>query len=380
MRQQIYNWAASLLPRPKMKEANDVQIIKPSITPASFVPKLLHVFEKHRVYGCSFALFNQDGISLHVTYGQANKENRVTPETFFRVASVSKMITAACVMRLHQEGILNIDDDVRPYLPKGETIKRPITLRGMMTHTAGFRDGPFYHRLVGTSAVTDDLMQDENTQPEVRHPSWEYSNLGAGLIAIVLESMMDKSFEIILQEHLFKPLQIQASFYPQHIPGSLADAYQVFPFNSTPRFNASERMARSDEGWNTVDVSKHYTLAQGNCCTDMKGMVAISQALMIPGFLKDKTLKSMQRVYATFGVRDTRLRQGIGLFIVKDTSLAPQTLYGHQGLAYGAVHGAFFDVEQKNGFAFMTSGASLAKRGVLTEVNADLIRLWQTIV
>lgn len=377
MRQQLYNLAALLLPRPHQKKFNDVYFQSGFEKPDSFSQQLLKIFYKHRVYGSSFALFNQDGITWHATYGQADNVNKVTAGTFFRVASVSKMVTAACVMRLHQQGLLDIDADIRSYLPLGETINRPITLRGMMTHTAGFHDGQSYHQLIGTNALSCELMSRENTQPDIISPTWEYSNFGAGLIAIVLEGILGESFETLMQKYLFKPLHIKASFYPQHIMGCLADAYRMLPFSSVPRFNATQRQTRPDTGWDEVHTQTHHALAQGNCCMDMSGLVTIAQTLMVPGYLNKDTLEEMQREQASFGERDKRLRQGIGLFILKDTTFAPHALYGHQGLAYGAVHGVFFDTYRKDGFAFMTSGASLAKYGVLTEVNVDLIKLWQ---
>ena len=57
-------------------------------------------------------------------------------------------------------------------------------------------------------------------------------------------------------------------------------------------------------------------------------------------------------------------------------AITPRTLYGHQGMAYGACHGLFFDVEKQKGLVFLSSGVSEARRGVLSDVNADLIRLY----
>jgi hypothetical protein len=51
-------------------------------------------------------------------------------------------------------------------------------------------------------------------------------------------------------------------------------------------------------------------------------------------------------------------------------------LYGHQGMAYGAVHGLFFDPEKRRGMALLTTGASEARRGVLADMNHDMLRLF----
>ena len=88
----------------------------------------------------------------------------------------------------------------------------------------------------------------------------------------------------------------------------------------------------------------------------------------------------MRRPIAGFGARANNLSQGVGTFILQDPSLSPRPLYGHQGMAYGAVHALFFDPAIRRGVALLTSGASEARRGVLADLNAGVIRyLWHTV-
>ena len=65
---------------------------------------------------------------------------------------------------------------------------------------------------------------------------------------------------------------------------------------------------------------------------------------------------------------------GIGTFILKEPRISKHLIYGHQGMAYGAVHGLFFDPECKKGVVILTSGASEARRGVLADLNFDLLQ------
>ena len=97
---------------------------------------------------------------------------------------------------------------------------------------------------------------------------------------------------------------------------------------------------------------------------------------MRPGFLKEESLAEMRKAVSPFTGRAKNLWQGVGTFILRDADLCPRTLYGHQGMAYGAVHGLFFDPEAKKGYALLTSGASEARRGVLSDLNAEMIRLF----
>ena len=69
------------------------------------------------------------------------------------------------------------------------------------------------------------------------------------------------------------------------------------------------------------------------------------------------------------------MRHGMGLLVVDDPRLSSRRLWGHQGFAYGAVNGAFFD-EEGNGYALLTSGVSEQRRGHMACVNRDFVRFF----
>ena len=94
---------------------------------------------------------------------------------------------------------------------------------------------------------------------------------------------------------------------------------------------------------------------------------------MVPGFLSRDSLNDMRREIVPFGERARNLSQGLCTFILHDKTIFPRLLYGHQGMAYGAVHGLFFDPETNRGLALLTTGASEARRGVLADLNREII-------
>ena len=94
---------------------------------------------------------------------------------------------------------------------------------------------------------------------------------------------------------------------------------------------------------------------------------------MKTGFLTVESLEERRKEITPFGARAHNLSQGIGTFILRDGAFRSPVLYGHQGMAYGAVHGLFFDPETQRGFALLTTGASEARRGVLADLNAEMI-------
>src|SRR5690606_28700116 len=88
------------------------------------------------------------GVSLHgetvfsKAFGLAEMEHKIpnTPETIFESGSVAKQFTAAALVLLQLDGKLDLDDPVRKYIPELPEYSRPITIRHLLTHTAGLRD------------------------------------------------------------------------------------------------------------------------------------------------------------------------------------------------------------------------------------------------
>lgn len=377
MRQTIYNIASFLWPTSSTEAVRLPVFQLPEDKKTAFLRQTETIMRRYHVMGASYALFDKGGVYAHAVYGKARTNVQVNAGTFFRVASVSKMITACCVLKMHEMGAVSLDEEIEGLFPQALTEGWTVTLRTMMSHLAGFHDGASYLSQVGTNVDLGVLMSSDNRLPSSLVGQWEYSNFGAGLIASVLESKTGVAFEALIQHYLFEPLGIRASFYPQHITGALADAFRMLPPAKAPAFNAAERQGRADTGWDKADPAHHYAMAQGNCCIDTMGAVRIAECLMVPGFLSSQTLDEMRKPLASFGKRDRRLRQGLGVFILDDPGIAPYALYGHQGLAYGAVHGIFYDVRRHSGMVFLSSGAALVRRGVMTDVNLSLIRMWQ---
>lgn len=377
MRQTLYNMAATLWPIRKNKQIHLPTFEIDGSRRDEFVRQFCGLMRRYQVYGGSFALFHKGDIYAHALWGDAHRGVPVNEDTFFRAASISKLITAVCVLKMHEMGLLSLDDDVSRVFQVPIKNGWPVTLRNMMGHCAGFHDGESYFRSVGTNAELSTLLNADNYRPLTAKNKWEYSNFGAGVIASVLEAKTGVSFETLMQRYLFEPLRIKASFYPQHIVGDLADAFQVLPPKKQPALNAFERKNKTDTGWDMPDPMRHYGMSQGNCCIDITGAAKIAETLTVPGYLTEKTLAEMRSPIASFGAKDWRLKQGLGLFVLNDPSVASHTLYGHQGLAYGAVHGLFFDADKRNGMVFFSSGAALKRKGVMADVNLDLLRMWQ---
>lgn len=358
MRQMIYKAALALIPPP-------IDRLRGAGLGQEAERDLLKIIRHHHCLGGVLRLFDIGGHLAAYHFGMAGEGRQVTDDTAFRIASISKMITAICVLKLAQEGMVSLDEDTG-------LLPRPVTLRELMSHTAGILDGPAYVRaLKGGTPLNEVLSQ---SLDESLAGQWAYSNLGAGAAASVLEEKLGISFETIMQRHLFEPLGVRASFYPQRVKGELADARRVFPPEKHPGFDARARRILPSEGIDRPDPQHHYSLAQGNCCLGAGELQKLVKVLMRPGFLSQASLDTMRSPLTSFGRKKQRLKQGLGLFGLWDDPVYPGQLYGHQGKAYGAVHAAFFEPKTGRGMIFLSTGISEARAGFLADAVCDLLR------
>ena len=152
-------------------------------------------------------------------YGKAdvkNDEPVVADETLFRIASTSKLFTATAVMQLVEQGKVDLDTDVNDYLKDVKVPDtypgRPVTLRGLLTHTAGFEEH-FTGSEARTAAEVVPLGKylAEDMPARVRPPGeiTSYSNYGMALAGHVVEEVSGESFDRYVKENIFNPLGMQ---------------------------------------------------------------------------------------------------------------------------------------------------------------------------
>ncbi len=147
-------------------------------------------------------------------FGLANVELQVPvkPETIFQSGSVGKQFTATAVMMLVEESKINLDDPLTKYFPEGPASWKDVTIRELLSHTAGFTDYPekFDFRKDWTE---DELIKLVESIPLAYPPGtkWAYSNLGYLTLGILLHRVTGEFYGDFLQQHIFKPLEMNTT-------------------------------------------------------------------------------------------------------------------------------------------------------------------------
>jgi CubicO group peptidase (beta-lactamase class C family) len=189
---------------------------------------ILAAMDEGHLPGVAVAIIQKDQVLFSRGYGDADRDGPkpVTVDTPFMLASVSKTVIAAAVLQAADAGLLDLDQDIDTYLPfpvdHPAKPDAPITLRALLTHTAGIADD--WDRLSalyvdGDSPITlAQFMQDYLSAGGAYHDAttcftteapgtaYSYSNVGASLAAYVVEVATSVPFDVWCNTHLFEPL------------------------------------------------------------------------------------------------------------------------------------------------------------------------------
>jgi CubicO group peptidase (beta-lactamase class C family) len=205
---------------------------------AAIAPRMQQFVDEGTVAGVVTVVGNSAGIVHHEAVGFANLESK-TPmpkDAVFRIASMTKPITAIGIMMLQQEDRLSVEDPVEKHLPefKGQMLiekreadrvilkkpPRPITIRDLLTHTSGMPGGfpagysdLYFKRNLSLAEAT--LMQSQRPLEFEPGTKWAYCNAGIDTLGRIIEVASGKRFEDFLHDRIFSPLGMKdTAFYP----------------------------------------------------------------------------------------------------------------------------------------------------------------------
>lgn len=167
--------------------------------------------------GCAVAVMAEGEPIFAKGYGVANLDYNIPIRTDsrFMIASISKQVAAATLLMLEQEGHLDLDEDLRDYLPELPQTDRPVTTRQLMYHTSGIRD--LFHLLFLADIGLDNTTTKERALELIKRQNrynfkpgdWHlYSNSGYFLIATLVERITGMTLDEYSRKHLFNPLEM----------------------------------------------------------------------------------------------------------------------------------------------------------------------------
>ncbi|WP_324751146.1 serine hydrolase domain-containing protein [Sphingomonas sp. LY54] len=171
--------------------------------------------------GCVVGLFQDGKAVTQVAAGHADVANGkpLSADTQFYAASLSKQFTALAAIRLAEQGRLDLDADIRRYIPEFPDYGTAVTARMLMHHSAGLRDWLHLARFAGTSAASLDKKAALDLVLRQSAPNYEpgtrylYSNSGYLVLAEIVERVAGEPFPRHLERTLLRPLGMTNSFF-----------------------------------------------------------------------------------------------------------------------------------------------------------------------
>jgi CubicO group peptidase (beta-lactamase class C family) len=170
-----------------------------------------HEMELLHIPGLALEVVRDGKVIKRQGYGSANLETpvNVTPDTVFEIGSTTKQFTAAAIMLLQDRGQLTVEDSLGKYLPDLPEAWKKLTLRQVMTHSAGLKDYAVSSGLSDPAKKRpEQLIEPISKLPFDFEPGtgWAYSNTGFLLAGMVVEKVSKKPLATFLAEQFFKPL------------------------------------------------------------------------------------------------------------------------------------------------------------------------------
>jgi CubicO group peptidase (beta-lactamase class C family) len=211
-----------------------------------------------KIAGVSVAVVDRAGVVLARGYGAAAFEpyRKADADTLFRVGSISKTPVWIAIMQLVEEGKLSLDDPINDRLPPSlripdEGFHKPILVRHLMTHTAGFEDSNedlFVHDPAKLLALDEDLVV--HRVHRVREPGTlaVYSNYGAALAGALVAHIAGESWPDYAERRILRPLGMATATYREPYPESVAAA------RGLPQPMSPEIIAKTTNGFRSHEA------------------------------------------------------------------------------------------------------------------------------
>lgn len=186
------------------------------------IDRLFSPWDNPQSPGCALAVIQNSRIIYKEGYGLANLDHdvKITPKTVFRIGSISKQFTAACIQILHKEGKLSLDDNIRKYVPEMPGYEWPITIRHLIHHTSGIREYELLQYFKGELSNQAEHNNEDIIALIARQKNLEfkpgdrfsYSNSGYTLLATIIERASGMPFSRFAKARIFEPLGMKNTF------------------------------------------------------------------------------------------------------------------------------------------------------------------------
>ena len=222
----------------------------PMPKPDAFIDGMLSDLTSGKTPGAAVLVSRDGKVLFEKGYGYANLEHgvRITLETKFRIASITKQFTAAAILRLQEQGKLSVRDPLSKYFPDFPKGKQ-VTLHHLLTHTSGIHSltwRPDYQLMAASAIDAEDLIELTKKDPYDFEPGtrYGYSNSGYFLLGEIVAKVSGQSYADYLRTQFFEPLGMKDTGVHTSDAILLHEATGYSYANSSPKKTINWNMSR----------------------------------------------------------------------------------------------------------------------------------------
>lgn len=353
-----------------------------SLTEAQNDKMLAHLFEVRNSVGLpsiSAAIAKDGGIVWAGTVGYADieKENLADIGSKYRIGSVSKPLSAVVLARLVDQGVIDLNTPISNYAPNLPKHLHDITPKMLASHTAGIQHygnpsiwdyWPGWHASLSNEYyptveeglnmfIEDELLFEPGT-------GFNYSTYGYSLLSYIMEKASSRSFDQLLSDELFKPMQMNSSAIDSK---SNEEGKVTFYVTSNGKYTRA------------YEIDTSYKIAGGGIVSTPEDIVKFGQQVLGGSYLSDSLKAMMFQPVLLLNEEINPENYGIGWRI--DTSVRlfgedePTILYSHGGIQVGGVSFFMLVPEYNISVAVLSNATDFNARSEVQNVSYELVRI-----
>lgn len=357
---------------------NEMAMVTPSGIAYDNLQHEIENFIREREKGCasvSVKVFENDKDICSIQYGYSDIENKqsVDENTVYEWGSISKLFVWVSVMQLYEEGKIDLETDIREYLPDNFLTKlsydTPITMLNLMNHNAGWQEITYDIEVKNEDDIISLKEALKMTEPpQIYEPGsvCAYSNWGASLAAYIVERVSGETYTDYVHSHVLEPLGMEHT--------SIASDFSDNLWVKEQRDLLKCYMITEDTNINYGRAISYILLyPSGSAAGTLDDLSIFAKALSntkeaCPLFKNQDTLKLMKSSTLNFGDSDIpRVCHGFWtLQYAKD-------IMGHSGNTNGCTSMLMFDPETGLGIVILTneSAETAFNYGILSLIYGD---------
>ncbi|GAA4832962.1 hypothetical protein GCM10023331_17790 [Algivirga pacifica] len=356
-----------------------------------FETYLAGIAQKHQLVGMSAIVVHDGQMVESLHFGKADIERNIPigKKTMYRIASISKLVTATALMKLYEEGSLDLDKDVSEYL--GYQFRHPnhpnapITAKMLLAHTSGLRDGKGYFdflkasygstpkNISGLLTIEGSYHTSDLWGTEIPGKYFTYANINYGVIGTLIEKISGKRFDLYVKEVILDPLGMDGSFNVSDI-ANIEDMAVLYR-KGIPQADNYGGVSPSRNMDHYIVGSNGLAFApQGGLRTSAESLGKFMQMHINYGKVEGKQVFDSTTIakihepvwtYSSTGngnnYHELFNQWGCGAHLITnkpngDIVIDNLKMVGHPGEAYGLISDMYFNTEHRFGVIFITNG------------------------